>query len=773
MTIQDALLILDLSAPISREMLGRAYEEGVAVWNPKNFEGRVSLLAKAAAKTEQLFMAHDLLSRLPDDVFPFLGGAKTGGSSGGMAKAGALPMPAPAPAPASAPLPAPSRLAEAERGALPPPQPQPHAMGVESPAMEHAAAAEGEPQARPMPRAMRPRPQQMSAMPPQMEQPLHESPRAEEAVAAPQPSAAVMSSGAEAEREARRALPPLPSSPRMPQEMPPEAMYSEAQHEAPVSETAAEQEVMEEPGLPPVETRQAPPPMPQEAVRGKQPNKNAKALPPLPANSAHAADAANGQDGVQRMAQPGGRPAPVLYRAGAWIIDCMMVGIFMTLVGMVTAMATPSAPGSGMDLVAVVRMGAGTVFAILYYVMMESSATQATLGKKACGLVVTDMEGRRISQGRATGRYFARLLAGPLTLGIGYLMAAFTRQRQGLHDMVSGCLVRRGVAEGASPATVNERTPRVLIYMGVGVVAMAGMVGYTLFLKDAEISLPADTSLAQAPAANQVPVTAPAPLVSPAPAMTAAPGAGGGAVAAPATGATVWKKGLPMADVQALAARGDVQAEIELAFAYAAGTNVTKNLATAAEWMRKAAETGDGFAQYHMGYAYRMGEGVAKDDAEAARWYRKAAEQGVPLAQVDLACAYFTGEGVPKDDAASVVWMRKAAEQNNKEAQDSLGSAYQYGVGVAKDPAEAVQWYRKAAEQNYGMGCYHLAVCYEDGVGVTQDLVEALMWYMLSATTDNPDITASMVALEKRMTTAQQWEAKDKVLKIVKSREKK
>jgi uncharacterized RDD family membrane protein YckC len=82
----------------------------------------------------------------------------------------------------------------------------------------------------------------------------------------------------------------------------------------------------------------------------------------------------------------------------------------------------------------------GTVIGWLYYSFMESSPWQATLGKRAMGIQVTDLVGNRIDFGRATGRYFAKILSA-LTLGIGFLMAAFTKRKQALHDMVAGTLV--------------------------------------------------------------------------------------------------------------------------------------------------------------------------------------------------------------------------------------------------------------------------------------------------------------------------------------------
>lgn len=83
-----------------------------------------------------------------------------------------------------------------------------------------------------------------------------------------------------------------------------------------------------------------------------------------------------------------------------------------------------------------------TILQWLYYSLTESSSWQATLGKKALGLTVTDLDGRRISFGRATGRYFAKYLS-TLILCIGWLMAGFTEKKQALHDLIAGTLVLR------------------------------------------------------------------------------------------------------------------------------------------------------------------------------------------------------------------------------------------------------------------------------------------------------------------------------------------
>jgi len=76
----------------------------------------------------------------------------------------------------------------------------------------------------------------------------------------------------------------------------------------------------------------------------------------------------------------------------------------------------------------------------LYFALMESSEIQATLGKLAVGLIVTDLVGAPISFGRANGRSLGRILS-CVTFGSGCFMAAFTERKQALHDTMSGCYV--------------------------------------------------------------------------------------------------------------------------------------------------------------------------------------------------------------------------------------------------------------------------------------------------------------------------------------------
>jgi len=78
----------------------------------------------------------------------------------------------------------------------------------------------------------------------------------------------------------------------------------------------------------------------------------------------------------------------------------------------------------------------------LYAALMESGPKQATVGKMALSLQVTDLDGDRIGFAQASGRYFAKILS-LIILLVGFLMVAFTPRKQGLHDILARTLVIR------------------------------------------------------------------------------------------------------------------------------------------------------------------------------------------------------------------------------------------------------------------------------------------------------------------------------------------
>ncbi len=82
----------------------------------------------------------------------------------------------------------------------------------------------------------------------------------------------------------------------------------------------------------------------------------------------------------------------------------------------------------------------GFLIQVLYYTIMEASKYQATLGKMALGLVVTDMNGKPLDFVKALLRNLGKIISSILLM-IGYIMAGLTDKKQALHDMIAGALV--------------------------------------------------------------------------------------------------------------------------------------------------------------------------------------------------------------------------------------------------------------------------------------------------------------------------------------------
>jgi uncharacterized RDD family membrane protein YckC len=133
----------------------------------------------------------------------------------------------------------------------------------------------------------------------------------------------------------------------------------------------------------------------------------------------------------------------------AFLIDGFIVGIVILPISGLIALAiglagnAVSMPTVGVHVVkGIVGLAFNFCASWIYEAGMESSSKQATLGKMALALKVTDLEGRRISFARAAGRYFGKILSS-MTLLVGYVLAGLTERKQALHDMIAGTLVIR------------------------------------------------------------------------------------------------------------------------------------------------------------------------------------------------------------------------------------------------------------------------------------------------------------------------------------------
>ena len=252
--------------------------------------------------------------------------------------------------------------------------------------------------------------------------------------------------------------------------------------------------------------------------------------------------------GTNLTANPANRPHPPAgfwVRLGAVTIDVAILYFLMVVLNILVHMLDPVFPGTlptinfGFFLIPFFFLGLGFIgyyllfllegplsFEIaffstpwvilltlltppLYFSLLESSAWQATLGKRLLGLVVTDPEGKRIAVIRAIGRFYAKWIylvplgigfigitfgmAGGLPrfsrdaemflgiinpeylpvllfllLGIGLLAAGFIVGKRGLHDVLAGTRVAY-----RTPAHRDARDLRIIL---AGVIACALVV---------------------------------------------------------------------------------------------------------------------------------------------------------------------------------------------------------------------------------------------------------------------------------------------------------
>lgn len=153
-------------------------------------------------------------------------------------------------------------------------------------------------------------------------------------------------------------------------------------------------------------------------------------------------------------------------RVVAAIIDALIMG-FAIGIPFAFVVAASGISGAGLNIhpgdpigAVFAAFGFGLIIALfsvavvggwLYFALMESSSWQGTLGKKALGLYVTDIQGNRVTFGRASGRYFGgRFLWHVPAFGLLYgfidcILAGLSARKQAIHDMIANCLVMRKI----------------------------------------------------------------------------------------------------------------------------------------------------------------------------------------------------------------------------------------------------------------------------------------------------------------------------------------
>ncbi|MBI1216085.1 MAG: hypothetical protein GC185_09745 [Alphaproteobacteria bacterium] len=108
--------------------------------------------------------------------------------------------------------------------------------------------------------------------------------------------------------------------------------------------------------------------------------------------------------------------------------------------------------------------------------------------------------------------------------------------------------------------------------------------------------------------------------------------------------------------------------------------------------LQALADKGDADAQFRLCEKYFDGDEVEQDYSRAASYCQKSAAQDNPDAEIYLGWMYRKGRGVARDDKLAFKWLSKSAARGNTDAQAAIGAMYAEGAGVKRDFVQAYKW---------------------------------------------------------------------------------
>ena len=133
-------------------------------------------------------------------------------------------------------------------------------------------------------------------------------------------------------------------------------------------------------------------------------------------------------------------------RLAAYLIDLILLVVVQSVLAAAVIFMDPGDLRAFLNITPV-----GYALTWAYFALFESSPLRGTIGKHAVGIYVSDVHGDPISFGRASARFWLKTLSS-LVLMVGWIMAAFTPRKQGLHDILARTLVLRAIT---APALIS------------------------------------------------------------------------------------------------------------------------------------------------------------------------------------------------------------------------------------------------------------------------------------------------------------------------------
>jgi uncharacterized RDD family membrane protein YckC/TM2 domain-containing membrane protein YozV len=167
--------------------------------------------------------------------------------------------------------------------------------------------------------------------------------------------------------------------------------------------------------------------------------------------------------------------------AGFWVrlaaltVDGLILGviqlvfIYAPLMAFVynTGILTSPDPQTAMESVApmvALAQAAAILLYVGYFVALTAGKHQGTYGKRCMGIYVRNRDGGRVGLGHSLLRFVGYIISW-IPLGIGYLMAAFQKDKRALHDLIAGTEVTYGTpsAEAAQMDQVDHEAKTLVL----------------------------------------------------------------------------------------------------------------------------------------------------------------------------------------------------------------------------------------------------------------------------------------------------------------------
>lgn len=197
---------------------------------------------------------------------------------------------------------------------------------------------------------------------------------------------------------------------------------------------------------------------------------------------------------------------------------------------------------------------------------------------------------------------------------------------------------------------------------------------------------------------------------------------------------------------QALAQRGNAEANFNLGILYEDGLGVSQDLAQALLYYETAAIGGSFKAQYRLGLLYFVGKTVPLDKIKAKRWLTKAAAEGdrdsiEMLAMLSGVISSQRDKDFLRAETAHAsadylqaahIWQQ-LTDKNDIISRTRLAWLYEKGQGVKRDLKRAAELFRQSAMDGDADAQYALAVMLQIGKGQPQDFDESNLWLQRAA----------------------------------------